>query len=37
MPICWDKSAASFCQQVAAWVQDMFCDFYLGKRSPNCL
>jgi hypothetical protein len=26
-----DKSAASFCQQVAIWVSDMFCDFYLVK------
>jgi hypothetical protein len=22
-------SAASFCHRVAAWVQDMFCNFYL--------
>jgi hypothetical protein len=26
-----DKSAVSFCQQVAAWVPDIFCDFYLVK------
>jgi hypothetical protein len=24
-----DKSAASFSQQVAAWIPDMFCDFYI--------
>ncbi len=22
-----DKSVAGFCHQVAAWAQDMFCDF----------
>jgi len=26
------KSAARFCHQVAAWVPDMFCNFYLGKN-----
>jgi hypothetical protein len=26
------KSAASFCRQVAAWVPDMFCNFYLIKN-----
>ncbi len=26
-----DKSVASFCHQVAAWVSDMFCIFYLVK------
>ena len=26
------KSAASFCQQVAAWVSDMFCNFHLVKN-----
>jgi len=26
-----DKSAARFCHQVAAWVQDMFCSFYVVK------
>ncbi len=26
------KSAASFCLQVAAWVSDMFCNFYLLKN-----
>jgi hypothetical protein len=25
------KSAAIFCHQVAAWVTDMFCNFYLVK------
>ncbi len=25
-------SAASFCPQVAAWVPDMFCNFYLLKN-----
>jgi hypothetical protein len=25
------KSAAGFCCQKAAWVQDMFCNFYLVK------
>ncbi len=29
----WDKSAASVCCQVAAWVTDIFCEFYLVK---NC-
>ncbi len=28
-----EKSAASFCHQVAAWVSDMFCNFHLVK---NC-
>jgi hypothetical protein len=26
------KSAASFCHQVAAWVTDMFCNFYFVKN-----
>jgi hypothetical protein len=26
-----EKSAASFYQQVAAWIPDMFCNFYLVK------
>jgi hypothetical protein len=26
------KSAASFCCQVAAWLPDMFCNFYLAKN-----
>jgi hypothetical protein len=26
-----NKSAARFCHQVAAWVPDMFCNFYLVK------
>jgi hypothetical protein len=26
------NSAASFCRQVAAWLQDMFCNFYLVKN-----
>jgi hypothetical protein len=26
------KSAASFCRWVAAWVMDMFCNFYLMKN-----
>ncbi len=26
------KSAASFCCQVAAWVQDILCKFCLGKN-----
>ena len=26
------KSVASFCLQVAAWVSDMFCNFYLAKN-----
>jgi len=26
------KSAASFCRQVAAWLPDMFCNFYLVKN-----
>jgi hypothetical protein len=25
-----DKSAASFCHHVAAWVTDMLCNFYLA-------
>jgi hypothetical protein len=28
----YDKSTASFCHQVAAWVSDMFCNFYLVKN-----
>ncbi len=31
----WDKSGASFCRQVAAWVPDMFCKFHL-KTSLLC-
>jgi hypothetical protein len=27
-----DKSATSFCQQVAAWMQDMLRNFYLVKN-----
>ncbi len=26
------KSAVSFCRQVASWVKDMFCNFYLAKN-----
>ncbi len=26
-----DKSAARFCCGVAAWVRDMFCNFYFVK------
>jgi hypothetical protein len=26
------KLAARFCSQVAAWVPDMFCNFYLVKH-----
>ncbi len=26
-----DKSAAGFCRQAAAWVQDMICNFYAAK------
>jgi hypothetical protein len=26
------KSAASFCCQVAAWLPDMFCNFYIVKN-----
>jgi hypothetical protein len=26
------KSAASFCRQVAAWLPDKFCNFYLVKN-----
>jgi hypothetical protein len=26
------KSAATFCLQVAAWVSEMFCNFYLVKN-----
>jgi hypothetical protein len=26
------KSAASFCHQVAAWLPDMFCNFYKVKN-----
>jgi hypothetical protein len=26
-----DKSYARLCRQVAAWVPDMFCNFYLVK------
>ncbi len=28
----YDKSTASFCHQVAAWVSDMFCNFYFVKN-----
>jgi hypothetical protein len=33
-----DKLAARFCQQVADWVSDMFCDFYYVKnhKIANC-
>jgi hypothetical protein len=27
-----EKSAASFYHQVAAWIPDMFCNFYLVKN-----
>ncbi len=27
----WDKSADRLCFQVAAWVSNMFCNFYLVK------
>ncbi len=30
-----DKSAASFCCQVGAWVQDMLFNFYLAKEHKN--
>ncbi len=26
--IYWDKSAASFCHQVSAWLPDMFCNLH---------
>jgi hypothetical protein len=26
------KSSASFCHQVAAWFEDMFCNFYSVKN-----
>jgi len=32
-----DKSAASFYRQVAAWVQDIFCNFYLLKNQKNAV
>ncbi len=28
----WVKVAASFCHQVAAWLSDMLCNFYLVKN-----
>jgi hypothetical protein len=28
----WDKSAAIFCCQVAAWFPEMLCNFNLAKR-----
>jgi len=31
----WAKSAAGFCQQVAAWVPDMFWNVYLVKTNKN--
>ncbi len=34
-PINQDKSAASFCRQVAARVQDMFRNFYFVKNRKN--
>jgi hypothetical protein len=37
---CWDnegKSAASFYQQVAALVPDMFCNYYLTKNHKNII
>jgi hypothetical protein len=30
-------SAARFCHQVAAWVPDMFCNFYLVKNNTKLL
>jgi hypothetical protein len=27
----YDKSVASFCHQVAAWIIDIICDFYIDK------
>jgi hypothetical protein len=30
-----DKSAVSFCQQVAAWVQDIFSNSYLVKNHKS--
>jgi len=30
------KSPARFCQQVAKWVTDMFCNFYLMKSHKKC-
>jgi hypothetical protein len=32
LPFHWDKSAACFCQQVAAWVPDIICSFNLMKN-----
>jgi len=32
----WDKSAARFCHQMAAWFPHMFCDFYLVTKSKIC-
>jgi hypothetical protein len=32
LPTIGGKSAVTFCPQVAAWVPDMFCNFYLGKN-----
>jgi hypothetical protein len=29
------KSAVSFCHQVAAWVPNMFCNFYFVKRHKS--
>jgi hypothetical protein len=31
-PLNEGKSAASVCCQVAAWVPDIFCNFYLAKN-----
>ncbi len=31
----YDKSAACFCRQVAAWVPDVFCSFYFAKNKKN--
>jgi hypothetical protein len=28
----YNKSAAFFCHQVAAWIADMFCNFYFAKN-----
>ncbi len=31
----YGKSGAGFCHQVAAWVPEMFCNFYLLKNHTN--
>jgi hypothetical protein len=33
VPSNYDKSAAIFCGQVAAWVTDAFCNFLFGETS----